>query len=363
MATLMRDRATGKTASIAQMQADRQMGQAAAEQSSAAASARGPAALALAQQGSAANTAAMQSNISGQAQINAANERLQAEQAAFGAYSGVRSGDATLQAQDAHEGEAQAQLNAAQRSENDRMQLGMTGFEVGVNNAQLGAQGNQVNIESGAANAAANRASAESMHSSDRFDKYAAMAAGGVGAVGSALLMNALGGGGGAKSDPSAPDVGDSVGSDAGEQVGGAGSEQSGSGFDPLKPPPDSDARTKNIGSWDSLMARRMGGGVGDSTPMAASNRALAAQPYEYKPENAARNGQAPGEQNVGPMAQNMASDPVARTAVETDPQTGTMVLNRDKLAKVTAGGVADLQQQVDQLKASLMARRIGGGR
>jgi hypothetical protein len=95
-AYMMMQRAQGIVPSIAQMQADRQMTQLANEQASAAAGARGPAALALAQQQAAGNTSAGQANISGQAQINAAQERLAAEQAAFGAYSGMRGQDYDL---------------------------------------------------------------------------------------------------------------------------------------------------------------------------------------------------------------------------------------------------------------------------
>jgi len=92
-AGLMMARATGQAPSIATMQADRQMQQAQAAQSSMAASARGPAGLALAQQNAAGNVAAAQQGISGQAQIAAAQERLAAEQAAMGAFSGIRGQD------------------------------------------------------------------------------------------------------------------------------------------------------------------------------------------------------------------------------------------------------------------------------
>lgn len=83
MAGLMAARAQGLVPSIAQMQADRQMRQATAEQASAAASARGAAGLALAQQNAAGNVANLQSAISNQAQINAAQERMMAEQNAL----------------------------------------------------------------------------------------------------------------------------------------------------------------------------------------------------------------------------------------------------------------------------------------
>jgi len=149
MASLMDQRARGLVPSIAQMQADRQMQQAAAAQSSAAASARGAGGLALAQQNAANNTATMQSAISNQAQINAAQERAAAEQAAFGAYSGMRGGDLASQQQAAQQAQYQAQINAQQRAQNDAFTLGMTGYETGVRNAQLNAGMQQQGMLSG----------------------------------------------------------------------------------------------------------------------------------------------------------------------------------------------------------------------
>lgn len=131
-ADLMLARAQGRAPSIAQQQASLQMGQLASEQASAAASARGPAALALAQQGAAANTATGQSAISGQAQINAAMERERAEQAAFGAYSGIRGQD--NQSQQLSQGAA---MGAGQQA------LGYHGLQHGVQTSRLQAQGNR----------------------------------------------------------------------------------------------------------------------------------------------------------------------------------------------------------------------------
>lgn len=139
-ANLMMQRATGQAPSIARMAANRQMQQVAGEQASAAASARGAGAIALAQQQAAANTAAAQGNVAGQAQINEANERLAAEQAAFGAFSGMRGLDYQGQGQAAQQTQYQAGLEAQQRGLNDQFSLGMTGFEHGVNQTQLGAQ-------------------------------------------------------------------------------------------------------------------------------------------------------------------------------------------------------------------------------
>lgn len=100
-----------------------------------------------------------------------------------------------------------------------------------------------------------------------------------------------------------------------------------------------------------------------DTDPMADANRSMRAEPYAYKPEFAAAEGQAPGEVNVGPMAQNMAQSPAAATAVKTDPNTGKLVLDTSKFTKVIAGGVASLQRQQDETKQalSLMAQRMMG--
>ena len=143
MADQMAMRARGQLPSIAQMQADRQMQQASAAQSSAAASARGPAAMALAQQNAAANTANAQSAISGQAQINAANERMQAEQGALGAYGAMRGGDQGNQQMDAQQAQYQSQLNQQQRGQNDAYDIAKSNQEMGVRNAQLTAGMNQ----------------------------------------------------------------------------------------------------------------------------------------------------------------------------------------------------------------------------
>ncbi len=143
MADLMRRRALGQTPSIAGMRADQDMNRAAAEQSSAAASARGPAGLAIAQQGAAANTAAAQSNISNNAQINSAQERLNAEQGAFGAFSNMRQGDQAQQGQNFSQGLAQSQLNAQQRAQNDQFTLGNQAQSIGVQGMQLGADMNR----------------------------------------------------------------------------------------------------------------------------------------------------------------------------------------------------------------------------
>lgn len=119
-----RARAMGQVPSIAQMQADRQMSQAQAAQGAQQASARGAAGLALAGQAAAGNLANAQGAISGQAQINAANERMQAEQAAQQAYGNIRGGDMASQNQAANQSQFQAGMRQTNRDANDQRAMG-----------------------------------------------------------------------------------------------------------------------------------------------------------------------------------------------------------------------------------------------
>jgi len=140
MANAMQARALGQVPSIAQMQADRQMGQATAAQASMAASARGAGAMALAQQNAANNTANAHGAISGQAQVNAANERMQAEQAAFGAHSAMRGQDLGSQGQSASQAQFQAQMQQANRAQNDSRAMGYEQLGANANQAELQAR-------------------------------------------------------------------------------------------------------------------------------------------------------------------------------------------------------------------------------
>jgi hypothetical protein len=135
-------RALGQTPSIAQMQADRQMQQAGAAQAAQAASARGPGGLALAQQNAANNTANAQGAISGQAQVNAANERMQAEQAAAGTFGNMQQLDMGRTGQAAQMAQYQSTNQMQQRGMNDALTMGMTQAEMGVRGMQLGASQN-----------------------------------------------------------------------------------------------------------------------------------------------------------------------------------------------------------------------------
>lgn len=177
IAQLMDDRAHGRTPSIAEMEAAKQSQILTAQQSSAAASARGPAGLALAQQGAAANTAAGESSIARDTQINAAHERERAEAAALSGYSGIRGADAQHAA-------AQAALDAEKQRQNDAFFNANSDRAVGINTAQLGAQMHQVDTSVGANTAATvaqgNRDSASNTADANRNQAYVLPVIGGV---------------------------------------------------------------------------------------------------------------------------------------------------------------------------------------
>jgi hypothetical protein len=87
-----------------------------------------------------------------------------------------------------------------------------------------------------------------------------------------------------------------------------------------------------------------------DGGPMADANRSMAPFSYAYKPGYAEEAGQRQGEKNVGPMAQNMAADPLAKTAIVERPD-GMLAIDKDKGLKLVMGGLADLQGQLDAMK------------
>ncbi len=86
--------------------------------------------------------------------------------------------------------------------------------------------------------------------------------------------------------------------------------------------------------------------------PMADANRSMAPSSYEYKPEFTPPEQQT-GEVNVGPMADKMEANPVAKTAIVKDPQTGLLAIDKTKGLKLVMGGLADLQRQVDRMRGA----------
>ncbi len=168
VAEAMRQRALGSTPTIASMQAAEDTRKLLAAQSSAAASARGPAALALAQQGAAANSAAGQSAISTSAQINSANEKRADETAAFGAQSTLQSGDVALKGSDAQQAQAQATFDAQQRALNDKRQADMIAAGIDVQKSQLASKNNEIAGQTSEEIAQGNRDSASNTAEANR---------------------------------------------------------------------------------------------------------------------------------------------------------------------------------------------------
>jgi hypothetical protein len=139
--------AQGLEPSVAAIQQRQGVDAAVRSQQALAAGARGQAALAGAQYGAAQNTAAIQQGAVSEAAKLRAAEMAQARgefAAGAGALRGAdqanRAQDMALRGQDLQQATAQAQLAEQQRARNDAFQLGMTGYEFGVNQAQLNAQ-------------------------------------------------------------------------------------------------------------------------------------------------------------------------------------------------------------------------------
>lgn len=406
LAQMMLARANGQMPSIAQMQADRQMQQATAAQMSAQASARGPAGLALAQQQAAGNIAGLQSNISNSAQINGANEQLQNQNAAFGAFSGMRGQDLQGMQAQADMAQKQAAINAAQRAQNDQYSMGQYGLANQIQTSQLGAQGNQIAIESGAQTAANNLGLQSQIHSDDQVAKYLGLGLGAAGTAAGVLgMLGVFGGSSKPISGTTSVNYGQGGGGNDGDYsdsgTGGnsignsAGSGSDGSPF----PPEVSDVTAKknisplaygmNGPSFEIPMQRdpaterqkadafdkiqqaqaaqfqglmSQGPAVGDPVTQQFA-QGLAPSSYEYRDGIP---GATPG-MKVGPMAQNMAGNPVTGTAVRRDPNSGLLAIDGRDGLKVALGGVGHLAQgqqgidaRVAQLEAQLGAQRQG---
>lgn len=210
MASIMAQRAQGLAGpSIAQQQADRQMQQAQAQQASLAGSARGAGGLAAAQRNAAFNMANAASDISGQAQVNAAGERRDDTNAAAGMYTNLRGGDLASQGQNAGQAQFSAQLGAqqnqfnaglrdSQAARNDAYQMNYDQMANQVRTTQLAAKMNQqgqqsanalgaqgINAGVGGQNASMNQANAMNL---------VGMAQSGAGVATGAITGKAVGG-------------------------------------------------------------------------------------------------------------------------------------------------------------------------
>lgn len=166
-------RGLGQGTTVAEILGKQQTGAAISAQNSQAASARGAAGLALAQQGAANGIANATGQIAGATQANAAQERLNDLNAANAGYTNIRGGDAQAQAQRAQQSQFQTSADLQQTGLNDTHQLGYSQLENQVNTTQLASQQNKqaqnsanslnaagINAGVGAQNAATNNQNA-----------------------------------------------------------------------------------------------------------------------------------------------------------------------------------------------------------
>lgn len=96
----------------------------------------------------------------------------------------------------------------------------------------------------------------------------------------------------------------------------------------------------------------RAKGGDNDA-PMDGALRALKPFEYEYKDGFREAEGQEPGEKNVGPMADLMDEDKVARTALTRDPRTGLRAIDLKKGVKLALAGLGHLQRKLDSRRTA----------
>lgn len=374
-----------------------------AAQTSAAASARGPAALAMAQQNAAGNMAAQGQQLNAQLgqmrnqeQMAAMQGYGQSTQALQAAASGVRGQDFTgaglynqAAAQDAQRAQAQAQFEAQQRALNDARS---TASEAAVQNVNT--QAMQGSLQGRALDQGMYQMNQQAHQAAQaRSDAITNALIGAGGAVAGSLIAGPVGGavGGAAASGATqaATSPATSTNAAAGPAAGPASAPQA-SYFDSSSSSgtttpitymqgPRSDERSKQkIASLSDALMRSQAAmygspaAVGGPSPMAAQADRLAAsqaamygapspiqetlrttQPYafNYKPGY----GEDPGQRHVGIMAQDLEKTPAGSTLVREGPK-GKMIDGKQAVG-FNLAAAADLQKQIDALKAERMAQ------
>lgn len=82
---------------------------------------------------------------------------------------------------------------------------------------------------------------------------------------------------------------------------------------------------------------------------------------YEYKPQFGGGEGQQPGEKNVGPMAQDMAKNPITGSAVVRRPD-GMLAVDMTKAGKLSLGAIGYLAGKQREQAAEIARLKKGGG-
>jgi hypothetical protein len=102
---------------------------------------------------------------------------------------------------------------------------------------------------------------------------------------------------------------------------------------------------------------RAKGAGAIPDAAMYSAMKSMRPSLYSYKPPFTPPE-QKVGEVQAGPMANPMAKDPVAGTAIEREPSTGLLAIDKDKALKLTMGSLAVLAEDLEAMK-----RKLGGGK
>ena len=187
---MQRSAAMGLTPSVAQLQMQGAMEDNQRQQMSQAASARGPAAMAMAQYGAAGNTAAANQGIAYQGGMLRASEMANARNAYMQGASGIRG-------QDFNTANANTGYGMQQRGLNDQRSLGYSQLQNNVNDAQLNAQQQQQQMLAGSqANANSINAGINGANAANGWKQYGAIMGGVQGAAGGAGLQGGGAGGG-----------------------------------------------------------------------------------------------------------------------------------------------------------------------
>jgi hypothetical protein len=376
---LMRDTANGSMPSQAQLAGQNQLNAGAQAQQAGAMSMRG---------GSLAQAAAMQRQQSGQgAYIQQGNQMLDAQRAQemaaarqqyMQATEQQRAQDQQSQGLQQQRADAQNAMEQGQRDLNDQTSLGYDKMGADTQKQSLK---QQVNDYSLAGQRDASRAAADQADQDRTTKKYAAYG----GAVASWI-------GGGIGSDErmkqgarpmmlsdaaakaNAWDLGHNAALDEVQQMR-------------MRPP----AELKALGAKGNRLANAIAGAKGDAWDEAHGKSqhimqgqemptrepqafrhgdpndmtrqladGLAPYEYEYKPGFDAAEGQKPGEKNVGPMAQNMAANPVTGAAVSQRPD-GLLQIDMKKATKLSLAAAGHNARKLQEQQAQIDA--LKGGR
>lgn len=377
---------------------------------SAAASARGPAALALAQQQAAANTSDAMQRTAADAGTAAAQE-AQANAAQYAGIAGAMRG------QDYQTAATNAQLEEAQRNRNDSRAMGYENLGQHVNDAQqqanLAQQGNQLGGYQLEQQLEARRAAANSANSLGWFDRGVKMTSN---LVTGAATSDVRSKEGTTMLDGNAPSLSDMPGVFPGMdatgnaatgaykgyaaaragQTGGMFGDDQGTGAASGNAPGTSDfmrvmggtpaldgtgkmpaaaegPQNATPGGGFGAMQGFLGGLGGQTMPMSSDERGklaaamrpnhdmeqhlAATAPAAYRYKDPTMPGTQPGV-NVGPAsAQEMQRNPVGSTMVVEDPNTGMLGIDKDKALKTTMSATSYVNNKVNNL-----ARAMGRG-